>query len=85
MRKIPKFKSEEEERKFWEAHEIVEYEPSLKEVRIRFPKPKKPISLRLERGQIRSLKAVAAQKGIGYQTLIRMWIQERLNREKKSA
>lgn len=85
IKRIPKFQSIEEEREFWRTHEIVDYEPSLKRIRVSFPKPKKLISLRLENSQIRMLKAMAVQRGLGYQTLIRMWIQERLQREKKKS
>ncbi len=42
---------------------------------------KKQISLRLDAGTIDALKQVAVRKGIGYQTLIRMWVVERLNDE----
>jgi len=86
MKKIPKFRSEEEERRFWKTHEIVSYEPALKKVKMIFPKPRKRlISLRLDEEQLSRLKALAAKKGIGYQTMIRIWIQERLNELAKSA
>lgn len=86
MKKIPKFKSEEEERRFWQTHEIVPYEPGLKKVKMTFPKPRKRlISLRLDEEQLVRLKEVASKKGIGYQTMIRIWIQERLNALAKSA
>ena len=42
---------------------------------------KKQISLRLDDKTINQLKLVADRKGIGYQTLIRMWVIERLNIE----
>ena len=86
MKRIPKFKSEEEERRFWETHEIIPYEPGLKKVRITFSKPRKRlISLRLDETQLARLKELASKKGIGYQTMIRIWIQERLNDLAKSA
>ncbi|MBI4436653.1 MAG: BrnA antitoxin family protein [Candidatus Omnitrophica bacterium] len=86
MKKIPRFKSEEEERRFWETHEIVPYESSLKKVRMAFPKPRKRlISLRLDEEQLVRLKELASKKGIGYQTMIRIWIQERLDELAKSA
>jgi predicted DNA binding CopG/RHH family protein len=43
--------------------------------------PKKQISLRLDPEVIIQLKTIAARKGIGYQTLIRMWVMERLSQE----
>ena len=81
--KIPKFKSYEEEAKFWDTHDTTEFLDELKEVHnIKFPKPRKRlISVRMDDGLIKSLKAVAASKDIGYLTLIRMWIAERLSKE----
>ena len=46
-------------------------------------RPKKQISLRMEPSVIEELKAIARTKGIGYQTLIRMWVMERLAQERK--
>ena len=45
-------------------------------------RPKKQISLRLTESLIQRGKEVAAEKGIGYQTLFRMWIIEGLKRHK---
>ena len=42
MKKIPKFKTEKEERDFWDKHSIADYEDELKPVnKITFPKPQK--------------------------------------------
>ena len=82
---IPKFKSEREEAKFWENHSITEFEDDLVEIKnVRFPKPRKRlISLRIDDTMISSLKKTAAKKGLGYLTLIRMWIAERLSKENR--
>lgn len=93
---IPKFKSEKEEAEFWDTHSIVkiwdqlekakiELSNSLKEKMQERRKAKKLISLRLEPEQIESLKDVASKKGIGYLTLIRMWVNEKLSQEQKYA
>jgi len=42
LKKIPKFKTEKEERDFWDKHSIADYEDELKPVnKITFPKPQK--------------------------------------------
>ena len=65
--KIPKFKSLEEERNFWDTHSVTDYLDELKSVKVKFTKPKKKlISLRLETPQIEALKAIASRKGLGY-------------------
>lgn len=82
MRRIPKFKSLEEERKFWNTHSITDFLDELKPVKVEFAKPKKKlISIRLETPQIESLKQIASRKGLGYLSLIRYWISERLSKE----
>ena len=83
-KRVPKFRNAEEEAKFWDTHSLVEYGNELKEVRnVRFPKPRKRlISVRFDDAQIKSLKEVASTKGIGYLTLVRMWIAERLSKER---
>ena len=84
MSKIPKFASEQEEAEFWGTHSITDYLDELTpvEVTVVDARPRKEqISLRLDRETITRLKALARQRGIGYQTLIRMWVMERLNQE----
>lgn len=94
LEEIPKFKSEKEESAFWDTHSIAkiwdQLEPAsvnisqnLRSKIIARRKAKKLISLRLEAGQIESLKQVAQKKGIGYLTLIRLWVSERLSAENK--
>ncbi len=79
---IPKFKSLEEERRFYDTHSITEFLDELKPAKVQFVKPKKKlISLRLDTPQIESLKEIASHKGLGYLSLIRYWINERLSKE----
>lgn len=81
-KRIPKFKSLEEERKFWDTHSVTEFLDELRPVKVEFTRPrKKLISLRLDVPQIESLKQIAAHKGLGYLSLIRYWINERLSKE----
>jgi predicted DNA binding CopG/RHH family protein len=43
---------------------------------------KKPVTLRLKEGQIAATKQTAGRMSIPYQTLLRMWIAERLAKER---
>ena len=80
--KIPRFKSLEEERRFWGSHSISDYADELKPAKVKFVRPKKKlISLRLDTPQIESLKEIASRKGLGYLSLIRYWLSERLSQE----
>jgi predicted DNA binding CopG/RHH family protein len=85
MSKLPRFVSEQEEAEFWASHDSTEYLNDTEPVSVTFVDarpPKKQISLRLDTDAIEELKAVAQRKGIGYQTLIRIWVMERLAQER---
>ncbi len=82
MSKIPKFKNEQEEAKFWDTHAGADFLSELEEVKAEFPKPhKRPVPILLEESRIELLKKLASLKGIDYGTLTKMWIVERLNYE----
>ncbi len=46
---------------------------------------KKLLTLRLENRQIEDARQIATEKGMGYLTLMRVWIQEGIQREKRKA
>ena len=80
--KIPKFNSYKEEAKFWDTHDTTEFLGELKPAKLKFPKPgKKLVSMRLPEAEIIGLKKIAARKGLGYLSLVRMWVTERLLEE----
>ena len=91
VEEIPKFKSEEEEIKFWKTHSMIDIIDKLPEVKVQISgelkkrieehKNKKLLTLRLDPAQIEKAKDIAIQKGLGYLTLMRNWIQEGIERE----
>lgn len=84
MAKIPKFKSLEEESEFWDTHSVLDYLEDTEPVEEPFTDarpPKKPISIRFDQSLIEAAKRIARTKGIGYQTLLRMWAHEGLRQE----
>jgi len=82
MRKIPKFKTDEEAARFWETHSFEEYHRDTKETEIKFvKKPKKTIAIRLDPDDIKSVETIAQRKGLSYTSLLRMWIKEHLSKE----
>ena len=84
--KLPKFRSAKEEALFWDKHDTTRFLSEFEPVRVEFPKPKKRlVSMRLPEPEIIGLKRIAAKKGIGYLTLIRMWVTERFFQEIKNA
>ena len=82
--KIPPFNSYEEEAKFWDTHDTTKYLGEFKPTNVKFPKPRmKLVSMRLPEPAIVGLKRLAARKGIGYLTLIRIWVAEKYSEEAK--
>lgn len=77
-KKIPPFKSDEEEARFWETHSTADYwEGTAPADNVKFERaPREVVTLRLDPHLIRRLKAIAEAKGIGFTTLIRMVIVE---------
>ncbi len=75
LKKIPKFKSESAEKKFWQEHDSVDYIDWSKAKRAQFPNLKpstKTISLRLPENLLNELKVLANKEDVPYQTLIKI-------------
>jgi predicted DNA binding CopG/RHH family protein len=78
-KKIPKFKSEAEERAFWETHDSSEYVDWSKAQPASMPNLKlstKTISLRLPEALLNRIKIEANKRDIPYQSLIKAWLAE---------
>ena len=74
LKKIPDFKSEEQERRFWQTHDSTEYVDYSNAKRVRFPNLKltsRPITIRLPESLINHIKVKAHKMDIPYQTLIK--------------
>lgn len=74
LKKIPYFKSETDERKFWQTVDSTEYVDYSNLENWQFPNLKltsKPITIRLPNTLIDRLKIKAHQTDIPYQTLIK--------------
>jgi len=79
---VPEFASEAEERAFWETHDSSEYLDWANAQRVVLPNLKpttKTISLRLPQHLLDSIKAAANARDVPYQSLIKVWLQEKLH------
>ena len=78
--RIPRFRSEAEEARFWDTHDSTAFLDELKPAKLTFarPKPKVLVSVRIAKPEVVLLRRLATQKGLGYGSLIRMWLTERL-------
>jgi predicted DNA binding CopG/RHH family protein len=83
-KKIPIFKSESEERRFWAREDSAEYLDWSKAKPAMFPhlKPSlKTISLRLPESMIEELKVLANKRDVPYQSLLKLFLSERIKKE----
>ncbi|WP_461834439.1 BrnA antitoxin family protein [Desulfothermus sp.] len=83
---IPKFKDETQEREFWHTHDSTEYINWNNGEKVILPKLKpsiKTISLRLPENLLNELKLLANKKGVPYQSLLKMFLSERVDAELK--
>lgn len=82
LKPIPEFVSEADERAFWESADSTEYLDWSKAEKVRFPnlKPSSTsISLRLPNGLLERIKIAANKRDVPYQSLIKLWLAEKLD------
>jgi predicted DNA binding CopG/RHH family protein len=85
MKKVPEFKSEDEEFEFWSTADSTEYVDWPQAKRVKFVKLKptlRTISVRLPVAMVEDLKILANQRDVPYQSLLKVFLAERLDREK---
>jgi predicted DNA binding CopG/RHH family protein len=83
-KKIPKFKNEIEERLFWQKHDSSEYIDWSDAESVVMPKLKpstRSISIRLPESMIEELKVLANKRDVPYQSLLKIFISERIDAE----
>lgn len=81
---IPVFASEAEEREFWMSNDSADYLDWSKGKRSVFPNLKpstQTISLRLPEHLLDSIKSAANKRDVPYQSLMKIWLQEKLDYE----
>ncbi len=85
-KKIPTFKDEDAEREFWAKADSTEYIDWSQAQRIVLPNFRptlRTISLRLPESMIAELKLLANQRDVPYQSLLKVFLAERINEERK--
>ena len=81
---IPTFDNEDEERAFWAEADSTEYVDWDKAEPVILPKLKpstKSISLRLPEIMLDEIRAIANKRDVPYQSLIKMFLKERIDQE----
>jgi len=82
---MPKFKNEDQERDFWATHSATDYFDMSRAVKNPvFPNLKpttESISLRLPKYLLARIKELANAKDVPYQSLMKIYLSERVKRE----
>jgi predicted DNA binding CopG/RHH family protein len=83
LKPVPRFKSEAEERKYWETHPSDPHLDWSQAERVRLPNLKPSttaISLRLPVALLERIKIAANRQDVPYQSLIKTWLAEKTGR-----
>lgn len=81
LKSVPVFKNETEERKFWETNDSTEYVDWSNAARVRLSNLKPSttaISIRLPSALLEQIKVAANKRDVPYQSLIKMWLSEKV-------
>ena len=84
LKRIPKFKNEDEERDFWAKADSSEYFDWSKAEEVIFPNLKpstQSISIRLPVNLIAYIKQLANKRDVPYQSLMKIFLAERVEQE----
>ena len=85
-KKLPDFKSEDDERQFWataDSTEYLEWQTAKPTKFMRLKPSLRTISLRLPVSMNEDLKVLANQRDVPYQSLLKVFLAERLAIERK--
>jgi len=85
-KKLPEFKNEDEERKFWataDSTEYVDWQAGKRKRLVQLKPAVRTISLRLPVSMIEDLKVLANRRDVPYQSLLKVFLAERLARERQ--
>ncbi len=82
MKKLPTFRTQEEEIIFWEKHSISEYWEDIEESTDTFKRPKlTPVTLKFDPLVLKKLKMLSRKRGISYNAYIRLLLAKGVEKE----
>lgn len=84
LKPIPEFKDEDEEREFWATHDSTDYIDWSNGQRVIFSNLKpttRTISVRMPESMLAELRLLANKRDVPYQSLIKMFLRERIDEE----
>jgi predicted DNA binding CopG/RHH family protein len=86
LKEIPVFKNEDEEREFWtreDSDDYVNWEQAESVVLPKLKPTTRTISLRISESMLEKIRLIANKRDVPYQSLIKMFLKERLDDEFK--
>lgn len=86
LKRIPEFKTEQEESEFWATHDSTQYIDWSSSNEASFPNLKfstESISLRLPSTLLARIKELAHEQDVPYQSLMKIYLNDRVNSESK--
>jgi predicted DNA binding CopG/RHH family protein len=82
LKPLPQFANESQAQEFWETHDSTEFLDWTTAKNVSLPNLKpttKTISLRLPQHLLDGIKTAANSRDVPYQSLIKVWLQEKLH------
>jgi predicted DNA binding CopG/RHH family protein len=85
--KIPKFKNEAKEAKWWDTHPEVATNIMSRAIRAGAARrgPLKTVTMRLPVADIQAARMLAERKGLPYQTYIKMLLHQAIEKERRAS
>lgn len=87
LKEIPAFRNEDEERKFWakaDSSEYLDWESAEVAVLPNLKPTTRAISLRISESMLNQIRLIANKRDVPYQSLIKMFLKDRINEEIKN-
>lgn len=87
LKPTPRFDNEAQEQEFWSAHDSTDYVDWRKAQRVTFRRLKpstQTISIRLPEALLEDLKVLANKRDVPYQSLLKIFLAERVAQELRS-
>ena len=81
-RKLPRTDSIQELAKFWDSHDLTDFEDELEEVTEPVFVRVSPIKVHLQFSEAKTVQEIARSKGVSQEELIRQWVLQKLSRRK---
>ena len=88
LKDTPTFQNEDEERKFWakkDSTDFIDWEAGEVSVLQNLKPTTRTISLRMSESMLNQIRLIANQRDVPYQSLIKMFLKDRIKEELKSS